>query len=135
MKIKFKWDKQLDDKILKALQAGLTAAAIDVEARAKNNCPVDTGDLRQSITRKVEGTQAVIYSDKEYAANVEYLTKPHIIEAKNKKVLYNPRTGQFFGKRVMHPGSRGVYFMRRALFENWKKIQSIVRRIMKKLLS
>jgi HK97 gp10 family phage protein len=42
--------------------------------RAKNLAPVDTGALRDSITLKVEESEATISSSLEYAAPVEYGT-------------------------------------------------------------
>ncbi len=48
-----------------------------------------------------------------YAKFVEYGTQPHVIIAKNAKVLANRKTGQIFGKVVHHPGSRANPFMER----------------------
>ena len=41
------------------------------EGYAKDLCPVDTGDLRNSITHKVAGDAAYIGTNTEYAAYVE----------------------------------------------------------------
>jgi len=45
----------------------------------------------------------------EYAAAIEFGSRPHVIEAKNKKVLSNGK--KFFGKRVNHPGWSGDSFL------------------------
>lgn len=130
MKIKFEWDKSFDDKILKAINKGVEAGTIEVERRAKANCPVVTGDLRSSITREVIGTTGKVYTDKIYAGAVEFGVKPHNkIKVKNAKVLTDGKN--FFGKKVHYPGFKGRFFMRRALYENWAKIQNLINRVFK----
>ena len=52
----------------------LTKAAFLVENEAKKKCPVGTGELRNSITSEVEGNQAVVGSNLEYAPYVEFGT-------------------------------------------------------------
>lgn len=52
----------------------LTKACILVQNDAKRNCPVDTGQLRSSITYEVEPQQGVIGTNVEYAPYVEYGT-------------------------------------------------------------
>ena len=52
----------------------LTKAAFLVENEAKKKCPVDTGELRNSITSEIEGNQAVVGSNLEYAPYVEFGT-------------------------------------------------------------
>lgn len=56
----------------------LARRAIKVEAAAKRICPVDTGRLRASITHRLEhdaeGLLAIIGTDVEYAAYVEFGT-------------------------------------------------------------
>lgn len=56
------------------LEGPLTKACLLVENDAKKNCPVDTGQLRQSITHEVEGNTGVIGTNVEYAPYVEYGT-------------------------------------------------------------
>lgn len=60
------------------------------------------GDLRGEIGPTVD-----------YAKYVHEGTSPHIIRARNKKVLANRRTGQVFGKVVRHPGTPANPFMQR----------------------
>lgn len=65
-------------------QAGLTAAirgaavvskaALDIEARAKMKAPVDTGNLRASISSDIRGLEAEIGPTASYAAFVEFGT-------------------------------------------------------------
>ena len=68
--------KDNSEEFLKALpeqiEQALTAIGLTAESYAKQECPVDTGRLRNSITHAVEtGEQAVyIGSNVEYAAFV-----------------------------------------------------------------
>lgn len=56
-----------------------------VEGQAKLNAPVDTGDLRNSISHEVESTETnskvYVGSNKEYAATVEFGFSPKGIPA------------------------------------------------------
>lgn len=69
--------KDNSEEFLKALpeqiEQALTAIGLTAESYAKQECPVDTGRLRNSITHAVEtGEQAVyIGSNVEYTAFVE----------------------------------------------------------------
>lgn len=66
------------DEILELLgQAklnGLTAIGMKAETYAKEDCPVDTGRLRNSITFAIAGEHVYIGTNVEYAEAVEYGT-------------------------------------------------------------
>lgn len=53
---------------------GLEKACMIVERAAKQKAPKGTGDLRRSITSKVENLEGVVYTPLEYAPYVEYGT-------------------------------------------------------------
>lgn len=65
------------DEILGALseqiEQALTAIGLTAESYAKQECPVDTGRLRNSITNAVRADEKAVYigSNVEYAAFVE----------------------------------------------------------------
>jgi len=68
-----KWyGDQVLSKIDQAVLSGLTAAAVEVEARAIKHCPIITGRLSGSINYKVEKDEASIGTNVEYAPYVEY---------------------------------------------------------------
>lgn len=48
-----------------------------VELRPKQLVPVDMGQLRASIKHKVEGDKVIIYTEMEYARDMEYGTPPN----------------------------------------------------------
>jgi HK97 gp10 family phage protein len=81
--------------------------------------PVATGQLRQSIGVRVSGQSVIIGPDTPYAAFVEFGTKPHVIEAKNKKALMFVSGGQtVIVKKVHHPGTKAQPFVQPA-FDAW----------------
>lgn len=51
-----------------AVQRGLEAIGETAEGYAKDDCPVDTGRLRNSITNQVKDEEVYIGSNVEYAA-------------------------------------------------------------------
>lgn len=65
--------KEVSGAIHAALLRGLEKIGLAAEGYAKKLCPVDTGNLRNSITHVVDEqeTAAIIGTDNEYAAYVE----------------------------------------------------------------
>lgn len=59
-----------EEVVNKALEKGCQL----VENSAKDNCPVDTGQLRASITHEVSNLQGVVGTNVEYASYVEFGT-------------------------------------------------------------
>ena len=55
--------------------AVVAKTALDVEARAKTNAPVDTGFLRNSIATETNGLTATVSVGAEYAVYQEYGTR------------------------------------------------------------
>lgn len=64
---------ELLDALPEQIEAALTAIGMVAETHAKEECPVDTGRLRNSITHEVDmnAQAAIIGSNVEYAAYVE----------------------------------------------------------------
>lgn len=63
--------KLINGGLEKKLEQGVTKACLVIERSAKENCPVDKGRLRQSITHKVKGTKGSVGTNVEYAPYVE----------------------------------------------------------------
>lgn len=51
----------------KAIEGAVTKSCLLVEKESKNNCPVQTGALRRSITTDVNGMKGEVYSPLDYA--------------------------------------------------------------------
>jgi len=128
-----------------------------IHNRAKILCPVDTGNLRASITQKItlsgEEIIGTVGTNVKYAAFVHDGTRPHTIRARAGKslVFYWPKagvvtvvpnpakrwTGKFAdGHRLMigkgyvdHPGTKARPFLRTALVEEATKAGFIVKSV------
>lgn len=57
------------------IEKGLKAIAVKAETYAKNDCPVDTGRLKNSITNAVIDKSAYIGTNVEYAPYVEFMDR------------------------------------------------------------
>ena len=60
--------KEVSEKIKKALLRGLETCGLVAEGYAKKHAPVDTGNLRNSITHEVDDGEPAAY----IGTNVEY---------------------------------------------------------------
>ena len=69
--------KDNTDEVLKglsdAVERSLTRIGLAAEGYAKKECPVDTGNLRNSMTNEVQSSEKAVYigTNVEYAAYVE----------------------------------------------------------------
>lgn len=110
------------ERLQEAAAHTLTRIADEIAADMRHAAPVDTGRLKESIAvDDVErGTgfmaRVRIWARTPYAVFVELGTRPHIIRAKNAKVLADVEEGEFFGPLVHHPGTKANPFMRSSLY-------------------
>ena len=65
---------EYQENVLERLQKDIEKAALTLEKDAKENCPVDTGRLRASITTKMGKLEAEVGTNVEYAPSVEFGT-------------------------------------------------------------
>ena len=76
MTARFEWyGGQVIDSVEKAKKVGLTHACVVVQGDAKSLSPVDTGNLRNSITYKVSADDGKVGTNVHYAIHQEYGTK------------------------------------------------------------
>lgn len=94
------------DEVMQRVQdatiRGLTAVGMQCEGYAKMICPVDTGNLRNSITNTMDGDDTVVVgTNVEYAPYVEYGTsrtkaQPYLVPAvENHKKEYGEILASF----------------------------------------
>lgn len=105
--------------IKNALTRGLEKAMKKVEAKAEDLVPVKTGKTRRSILSYREGLRAVVGSDWMVAKFLEEGTRPHEIIAKDKPLA-------IYGRRVMHPGTKPIMFLRRAAESQFNETVRII---------
>lgn len=87
----------------------------EIASVAKSIAPYKTGNLKRDIkVISYSHKKAVVGNTKlaPYAKFVHFGTKPHIIKAKNKKVLATK--GKIFGKKVNHPGTKANPYLENA---------------------
>lgn len=106
------------------IQQALGKACALVERSAKEKAPKDNGDLRRSITSKVEGLQGIVFTPLEYAPYVEYGTGLFAEEAGRKDVPWHYQDDE--GNWHSTNGQKPQPFMRPALNENREKIKEIL---------
>ena len=102
-----------------------------IEGRAKERCPVKTGNLRRNISHQVEGDTVTIGTfGVDYADYVEYGTS-RMIDAHGEHDPYNPVTDwEALRKRTKkNPGGSGqtMPFLRNSAFESEHDIMRIIR--------
>lgn len=98
-----------------------------VERAAKEKAPKGTGELRRSITSKIEknadGIQGVVFTPLEYAPYVEYGTGLFAEEGGRKDVPWNYQDDE--GNWHSTSGQKPRPFMRPAINENREEIKRI----------
>lgn len=102
-----------------------------VESEAKARTPVDTGNLRRSITHKTSHddtkSTVVIGTNVEYAEAVEEGSSPHDINYdKNQKLNINGRWVTV--KTIHHPGTKPQPYLKPSIEENIGTIQNIIKK-------
>lgn len=114
---------------LNKMEAALNRACAVVERAAKENAPQGNGDLRRSITSKVEVSgdelQGVVYTPLEYAPYVEYGTGLFAEEGGRQDVPwhYQDDEGNWHSTSGQHPHP----YMRPALDDNRERILDILK--------
>lgn len=108
-----------------SVQRALGKCCAIVERSAKQKAPKDNGELRRSITSKVEGLTGIVFTPLEYAPYVEFGTGLFAEVAGRKDVpwCYKDDHGEWHSTSGQEPQP----FMRPALDENRTQIRKILR--------
>lgn len=84
---------------------------------ARAGCPIDSGDLVESIGTSYPGDLVgVVTVGTDHWAETEYGSHPHIIRSHGPWSLRSDE-GEYFGRVVHHPGTPAQPFMRPALYQ------------------
>lgn len=114
---------------LEKLESALGKACALVEASAKQKAPKGTGELRRSITSKVENRGdelvGVVFTPLEYAPYVEYGTGLFAEEGGRQDVPWHYQDDE--GEWHTTSGMRPQPYMRPALYENREQIIRILK--------
>ena len=109
------------------IEAALGKACAIVERSAKQNAPKGDGELRRSITSKVDGLTGTVFTALEYAPYVEYGTGL-FAEGGNGRTWdlpwhYEDEKGEWHSSSGQHPQP----FMRPALDDNKSEILATIK--------
>lgn len=107
------------------LKQALGQACAVVERSAKEKAPKDNGELRRSITSKVDGTVGIVFTPLEYAPYVEYGTGLFAEDGGRTDVPWHYQDDE--GEWHSTSGQKPQPFMRPALNENRSLIQQILK--------
>lgn len=110
------------------LDRALMKACLIVERAAKQKAPKGrTGDLRKSITSKVENHEGIVYTPLEYAPYVEYGTGL-FAEFGGRTDVPWAYEDEVTGELIWTSGQHPQPFMRPALDENRERIIRIIKK-------
>lgn len=130
MSIEFRGLEEFIDSLEKLestenVEAALGVACALVEGAAKQKAPKGNGDLRRSITSKVENMEGVVYTPLEYAPYVEYGTGLFAENGGRTDVpwSYQDDKGEWHSTSGMPPSP----YMRPALNENREQILRLIK--------
>lgn len=115
-------DEMIDEE---QLNAALGKACALVERAAKQKAPKGTGELRRSITSKVENGEGVVFTPLEYAPYVEFGTGLFAENGGRMDVPWNYQDDK--GEWHSTSGMKPQPYMRPALNENREKIIRILK--------
>ena len=115
--------KLVDELLPEAIKQGLEAVGQLVENKAKENCPVDDGHLRASITHEISEdiSSVAIGSNLEYAQYVHQGTGLFAVEGDGRKQVpwrYQDAKGQWYSTKGQKPNP----FLQKAVDENRDKL-------------
>ena len=119
------------DKINKAVSQELEKTAHRIERQAKELAPIDTGELRRSITTEGSGLDYEIGTNLEYSEYIEDGTSPHIING-NPYLYWEGASHPV--RRVNHPGNKAYLYMETACDTQTEDIEDRIAEIIDKLL-
>lgn len=108
-----------------AVSAALQKACALVEREAKILAPKDNGDLRRSISSKVEGETGIVFTPLEYAPYVEFGTGLFAEEKGRVDVPWHYQDDE--GEWHSTSGQKPQPFMRPALHNNIPQIKTILK--------
>jgi len=120
--------EKLSSSAQRELESAVNKAAAVVQGSAKRNCPVDTGNLRDSLHIRPATTHgsevtAEVYDAVEYAPYVEFGT--------GSRGGYKYPTKEPITYKKDWPGQVAQPFLGKALYDNEKNIEKIINSALK----
>ena len=115
--------EEFKDAFREALQRGLEKVGLTAEGYAKQLAPVDTGNLRNSITHKIAGEEVYIGTNVEYAPYVELGTGKYVPGGRPTPWVYQDANGNWHKT----DGAKPQPFLRPAAADHAQQYQNIIK--------
>lgn len=106
-----------------SVRESLEKSCLMVEADAKINCPVDDGQLRQSITSEVSGDTGIVGTNIEYAPYVHQGTGIYAVKGDGRQDKWSYQDAE--GKWHTTIGQKPNPFLEKALDSNREDIKKL----------
>ena len=121
--------KEISDALKAAILRGLEKCGLVAEGYAKKLCPVDTGNLRNSITHAVDEDEptAIIGTNSEYAPYVELGTGKYAEGGRPTPWAYQDVNGKWHWTA----GNRAQPYLKPAVADHKQTYQNIIEDAMK----
>ena len=116
------------DELIAATHRAMERCGMEAEGYAKDLCPVDTGNLRNSITHAVEGKSAIIGTNVEYAPYVELGTGAYYSGGRPTPWIYEDEKGNTH----ITNGQRAQPYLKPAVADHAQTYRNIIEDEMKK---
>ena len=118
-------NKEVSDNIKAALLRGLETCGLVAEGYAKKLAPVDTGNLRNSITHQVDEEEPAAYigSDAEYASYVCLGTGKYAEGGRPTPWVYQDAKGKFHWTA----GNKAKPFLKPAVADHKEQYREIIK--------
>lgn len=112
-----------------AISRGMVALEQDATARVRMRMTGNASKRRKNIRARVAGEQLIIESNDPVIGFLERGTRPHLIVARNAKVLaFDAGGATLFRRVVRHPGTKPVGMFRRTLAEDSNRFVQVFQR-------
>ena len=113
------------DAMHEAVMRALERCGMEAEGYAKDLCPVDTGNLRNSISHTVDEDEPAVYigSNTSYAPYVELATGIYAEGGRPTPWVYQDENGNWHWTR----GNKAQPFLKPAVADHAKEYQSIIK--------
>ena len=113
------------DAMHEAVMRALERCGMEAEGYAKDLCPVDTGNLRNSISHKVDDGEPAVYigSNTSYAPYVELATGIYAEGGRPTPWVYQDENGNWHWTR----GNKAQPFLKPAVADHAKEYQAIIK--------
>lgn len=118
--VKANMEKFISEILPEKLKQALEQSCLILEGDAKSRCPVDSGQLRQSITHQVDGTRGEVGTNVEYAPYVEIGTGIYSTQGGGRQTpwVYKDAKGEWHKTS----GSKPQPYMKPALEQNTSRV-------------